>query len=66
MKKTKFFIKNFILLSDMKKNDMTTVKNLAVANHQPVLHDFTYLIVVEVSTGNLTYLHKMPQYTFHN
>ena len=45
---------------------MTTVKNLAVANHQPVLHDFTYLIVVEVSTGNLTYLHKMPQYTFHN
>ena len=66
MKKTKFFIKNFILLTDTKKNDMTTVKNLAVANHQPVLHDFTYLIVVEVSTGNLTYLHKMPQYTFHN
>jgi len=41
MKKTKFFIKNFVLLSDMKENDMTTVKNIAVANHQPILHNFT-------------------------
>lgn len=45
---------------------MTTVKNLAVANHQPILHNFTYLIAIEVPIGNLTYLHKMPQYTFHN
>ncbi|AIS09610.1 hypothetical protein LACWKB8_1352 [Lactobacillus sp. wkB8] len=45
---------------------MTTGKNLAIANQQPILHNFTYLIAVEVSTGNLIYLHKMSQYTFHN
>lgn len=51
MKNNEVFIKNFTLLSDMKENDMTTVKNLAVANHQPILHNFTYLIAIEVPTG---------------
>ncbi len=37
---------------------MTTVKNLAVANHQPILHNFTYLIAIEVPTGNFTYCIK--------
>lgn len=51
MKNNEVFIKNFTLLSDMKENDMTTVKNLAVAKHQPILHNFTYLIAIEVPTG---------------
>ena len=64
MKNNEVFIKNFTLLSDMKENDMTTVKNLAVAKHQPILHNFTYLIAIEVPTGNLTYCIKCPNTLF--
>ena len=43
---------------------MTTGKNLTVANHQPILHNFTYLIAIEVPTENLIYLHKIPNTLF--